>query len=78
MAIKSASENFRGAFGQDRILNQEIAFSIFLSPEILGFLFPIEKAFVKNYVYERSLESLYDRWKDWQNKPIPSEKWATD
>ena len=49
-------------------LDQEIAFSAFSTPEILGFLFPIEKAFVKNYVYERSLEKLYDRWKEFEKQ----------
>jgi hypothetical protein len=45
-------------------LDQEIAFSAFSTPEILGFLFPIEKVFVKNYVYKHSLEKLYDSWKE--------------
>lgn len=49
-------------------LNQEIAFSAFSDPEILGLLFPIEKASVENYAYERSLELLYNNLKDWQKK----------
>ena len=55
-------------------LDQEIAFSAFSSPKILGFLYPIEKAFVENYVYERSLEWLYDRWEDWKKHTYSKSK----
>jgi hypothetical protein len=55
-------------------LNQEIAFSAFSDPEILGFLFPIEKASLENYVYERSLESLYNNLKDWQKQTYSRRK----
>jgi len=57
-----------------KYLNQEIAFSAFSDPEILGFLFPIEKASLENYVYERSLESLYDNFKDWQKQTYTKRK----
>ncbi len=47
-------------------MDEDVAFSAFTSADILGFLWPIEKAFAKNYVYDKSLERLYDRWQQWK------------
>jgi len=55
-------------------LSPEIAFSAFSNPDILGFLYPIEKEFVQDCVYERSLECLYDDWKDWKKPTHPKLK----
>ena len=46
-------------------VDEPIAFGAFSSPRILGFLYPIENAFVGEggLAYEESLRSLYDRWK---------------
>ena len=57
-----------------RYLDQEIAFSSFSNPEILGFLYPIEKAYNKHIVYDRSLEKLYALYKTWQEPPEPRHK----
>lgn len=37
-------------------MDEDVAFSAFTSADILGFLWPIEKAFAKNYVYDKSLD----------------------
>jgi hypothetical protein len=48
----------------ERFIDQELAFHAFASPAILGFLYPIERAFLSEaFDYRRSLQSLYDRWK---------------
>ena len=46
-------------------VDESIAFGAFSSPRILGFLYPIENAFVGEgrLAYEESLQSLYERWK---------------
>ena len=48
----------------ERFIDQELAFHAFASPAILGFLYPIERAFLgEAFDYKRSLQNLYDRWK---------------
>ena len=45
-------------------IDEDVAFEAFMSPGILGFLYPIERAFLgKSYNYDRSLQRLYERWK---------------
>jgi hypothetical protein len=49
-----------------KFINEEIVFVAFTSPGLLGFLHPIEKAFLdyenQTYEYTRSLKWLYDKW----------------
>jgi hypothetical protein len=51
-----------------KYMDEEIVFEAFTSPRILGFLHPVEKAFLdfenQTYDYERSLKWLYNRWQE--------------
>jgi len=51
-----------------KYIDEEIVFEAFTSPRILGFLHPVEKAFLdfenQTYDYERSLKWLYNRWQE--------------
>jgi len=54
------------------LVSEDIVFGAFTSPRILGFLYPIEQAFLKHtertFNYNRSLKRLYDLWKSRQGK----------
>jgi len=47
-------------------IEKEVVFEAFTSPYILGFLYPIENAFLEHhgyeFTYETSLQMLYDVW----------------
>jgi hypothetical protein len=54
------------------LVDEGIAFEAFTSPQILGFLYPIEESFVKyyhrNYGRELPLQRLYLRWSRYISK----------
>jgi hypothetical protein len=68
-AVHDASTFWRYLFllVKRKFVDEEIAFRAFTSPRILGFLYPVEKAFLdyhgQTYRYDESLHWLYDRCK---------------
>jgi hypothetical protein len=67
-AVHDASTFWRYVFVlvKGNFIDEEFAFRAFTSPRILGFLYPIEKAFFdyhgQTYMSDESLHWLYDRW----------------
>ena len=55
-----------GLLLRKRYIDEEIAFEAFTSARMLGFLYPVEEAFLEyngqTYDYSKSLKWLYDRW----------------
>ncbi|MBC8180873.1 hypothetical protein H8E88_07095 [candidate division KSB1 bacterium] len=51
---------------RDGYIEDIFAFEAFMSPRLLGFLYPVEEAYFENngisISYEKSLKRLYDRW----------------
>ncbi|HEX9972904.1 MAG TPA: hypothetical protein VGD14_12595 [bacterium] len=48
-----------------KYLDEEIAFGAFMSPRILGFLYPVEKVSLgRTYNYNKSLQKLFDHWNE--------------